>query len=370
MNLDAFWKIVDGCRRAEAPEEALAKKLRRLDPAEVASFDALFRRVTEQAFRWDLWGAAYLIEGGCSEDGFIYFLCGLISKGRMVYERALTDADWLASVDVTENEEFGQVAAEVYEELAGKPLRSVRWKRTKPAGKRWDFESATANARRLPKLQRRAAREAARAGKERAEAARANAMEKDPKKDDSRKAAAPQWLDPTRFIILADEARDLWKKEDWAGAIRCYRQLLKDLGEVVGDPRIPYVHGDLMALESDLTDPGALDRARAHFDAAVRTREYFFGVNEKENEANRSSLDNQLAWFLYEHGSDDELPEALEHARRARAGTVDLMSVRDTEMRILLRLGREAEARALVKQVLRKDPKQALFQDVRKRWRL
>lgn len=125
-----------------------------------------------------------------------------------------------------------------------------------------------------------------------------------------------------------------------------------------------------MALEGDLTDPGALDRARAHFDAALRTRKYFSELNPKENEVSRSLLDNQLAWFLYEHGSDDELPKALEHARRAHAGTADLVSVRDTEMRILLRLGREVEARAIAKQVLRKDPKQAFFQDVKKRWRV
>jgi hypothetical protein len=35
-----------------------------------------------------------------------------------------------------------------------------------------------------------------------------------------------------------------------------------------------------------------------------------------------------------------------------------------------MRLGREKEARAIAKQVLREDPKQQYFQDVKKLWRL
>jgi len=40
-----------------------------------------FRRYLNKAYTWDLWGAAYLINGGCSDDGFEYFRRWLVSRG-------------------------------------------------------------------------------------------------------------------------------------------------------------------------------------------------------------------------------------------------------------------------------------------------
>ena len=47
-----------------------------------------------------MWGAAYVIHGGCSDDGFEYFRRWLISRGRKAYEAALADPDSLAQLDV------------------------------------------------------------------------------------------------------------------------------------------------------------------------------------------------------------------------------------------------------------------------------
>src|SRR5262245_37489724 len=51
-----------------------------------------------EAYDWNLWGAAYLINGGCSDDGFHYFCCWLIMKGRDVFQAAITNPDTLAKV--------------------------------------------------------------------------------------------------------------------------------------------------------------------------------------------------------------------------------------------------------------------------------
>jgi hypothetical protein len=45
----------------------------------------------------DQWGAAYLANGGCSDDGFDYFRGWLIGQGRKVYETVLADPDSLAA---------------------------------------------------------------------------------------------------------------------------------------------------------------------------------------------------------------------------------------------------------------------------------
>jgi len=43
------------------------------------------------SYRVDLWGAAYLINGGCSDDAFEYFRGWLIVQGRGTYERIVAD---------------------------------------------------------------------------------------------------------------------------------------------------------------------------------------------------------------------------------------------------------------------------------------
>ena len=47
--------------------------------------------VRERAYRWDLWAAAYIINGGASDDGFQYFRAWLVSRGQSVFEQALKD---------------------------------------------------------------------------------------------------------------------------------------------------------------------------------------------------------------------------------------------------------------------------------------
>jgi hypothetical protein len=53
--------------------EALRTELRALSLDEIIAFEVAFRRYLNEAYTWDLWGAAYVIHGGCSDDGFEYF---------------------------------------------------------------------------------------------------------------------------------------------------------------------------------------------------------------------------------------------------------------------------------------------------------
>jgi Protein of unknown function (DUF4240) len=55
-----------------------------------------------RAGRADLWGAAFILNGGCSDDGFNDFRGWLIAQGRTVYEAALENPDSLADI-VPEN---------------------------------------------------------------------------------------------------------------------------------------------------------------------------------------------------------------------------------------------------------------------------
>ncbi len=68
----------------------------------------------------ELWAVAYIINGGCSEDGFDYFRAWLTSQGKVIYENAIKDPQNLANViredqaREVEFEEFLNVCADAY----------------------------------------------------------------------------------------------------------------------------------------------------------------------------------------------------------------------------------------------------------------
>src|ERR1044071_8296184 len=89
MTREQFWKSVDQVKGAEEPGAAMNKLLRKVTPQELVSYQEHFDTLAREAYRGDLWGAAYIIGGGCSDDGFIDFRYGLIARGKDVFESAL-----------------------------------------------------------------------------------------------------------------------------------------------------------------------------------------------------------------------------------------------------------------------------------------
>ena len=61
---------------------------------------AVLSGLMADSYRTPLWAAAYVINGGCSDDGFDYFRGWLIVQGRQVFERAVADPDALADLAV------------------------------------------------------------------------------------------------------------------------------------------------------------------------------------------------------------------------------------------------------------------------------
>ena len=103
MDRATFWKIIDQSRHQadgdlDVQVERLQSQLEQLGPTEIVDFGRLFKEYSIRAYTWDLWGAAYIIGGGCSDDAFLDFRGWLISRGQEVYERALRSPDSLAGV--------------------------------------------------------------------------------------------------------------------------------------------------------------------------------------------------------------------------------------------------------------------------------
>jgi hypothetical protein len=161
VDIETFWRLNENLP-AETAAEVLATRLAELPADEMLSYQRHFYEMYAKAYRWPLWGAAYLIEGGCSDDGFMDFRYGLISRGRHFYETALADPDALAELIEHEddpfisNESFGYVARNAYRAATGEemPETDVEFP-NEPEGEEWDFDDEAACRERLPKLSAR-----------------------------------------------------------------------------------------------------------------------------------------------------------------------------------------------------------------------
>jgi hypothetical protein len=150
MESEDFWQLIDKSLSASGgdPEEQLEKLeelLRDLDPGDIVEFDRLFAEFHNDAFTWSLWGAAYVIGGGCSDDGFTDFRGWLIARGQKVYEAALASPDSLADVvdedEETQFEGFQYLPQQVWAEVTGEdeddyPAPEIA-RRDEPIGQEW-----------------------------------------------------------------------------------------------------------------------------------------------------------------------------------------------------------------------------------------
>ena len=162
MTPAAFWQLTSDTRSSAGNDtgrqsELLEERLRRLPPREIVDFQRMHHRLDERAYTWDLWGAAFVIEDGCSDDCFRDFRNYLISLGPQVYEAALKDPDSLAPVvqDAEEGdwENADSVAGDAYEEAAGEDIPVDDSDLSgDPRGEPWDDEDQDALVQRYPRL--------------------------------------------------------------------------------------------------------------------------------------------------------------------------------------------------------------------------
>jgi hypothetical protein len=113
MNDNSFWALIETAQAASSGDqetqlEHLQTALEALNADDLLEFQRTFNRLHQISYRADLWGAAFLMNGGASDDGFDYFRGWLISQGRSVFEAALENPDSLANlVEEGDEADFG-----------------------------------------------------------------------------------------------------------------------------------------------------------------------------------------------------------------------------------------------------------------------
>ncbi|MBI4747308.1 MAG: DUF4240 domain-containing protein [Acidobacteria bacterium] len=135
MERDAFWQLINTVRTEARNDETqfesiLIPHLEKLELTDLVEFDYHLRELVAQAYLNQLWGAAYIINGGASGDGFYYFRSWLVMQGKEVYEKALTDPDSLVEVcdqinSDAEAEEVLYAAVNVYREKTDEDFESM-----------------------------------------------------------------------------------------------------------------------------------------------------------------------------------------------------------------------------------------------------
>jgi hypothetical protein len=144
MDETGFWKIVQDANDAsggnmERKCGVVRQKISALPAADAIEFAQLFDAMMGKAYSHALWGAAYVINGGCSDDTFDDFCSSLISRGRQAFERALSNPDSLA--DEPDDDEDWFYEGYEYAVTYGVEAAAGHWPQStmpdQPAGTEW-----------------------------------------------------------------------------------------------------------------------------------------------------------------------------------------------------------------------------------------
>ena len=134
MDEEQFWAIVQTAVDEAGNDEdeyleVVKRELSKLSLKEMIGFRLRTDKLLYDSYTSEMWCAGYLMNGGCSDDGFEYFRLWVISRGRKVYEAAMANPDNLidyidddAEMDFFEFELFWYVALEAFEEAVDADL--------------------------------------------------------------------------------------------------------------------------------------------------------------------------------------------------------------------------------------------------------
>lgn len=131
LDEELFWSIIDlsikNAKNQDNQENILVKEIEKLTPKQMIGFRLRTDKLLYDTYNSEMWCAGYIMNGGCSDDGFEYFRNWVISRGKDTYYKAKENPDSLIS-EFTEGEEyydfesFWYVALTAFENKTGKEL--------------------------------------------------------------------------------------------------------------------------------------------------------------------------------------------------------------------------------------------------------
>jgi len=149
MGEDRFWKLIETSKvnsqgNYEKQQNELAKELNKLDAIDILKFDNRFCTFRGNAYKWELWGAAYIMNGGCSDDCFSDFRGWLIGQGKEAYYNAMSNPETLSilnhDMDNVDWEGLSYVPMICYEQKTGNQMPKGIQENIEITGEEWEEE--------------------------------------------------------------------------------------------------------------------------------------------------------------------------------------------------------------------------------------
>jgi hypothetical protein len=131
LDENLYWQIVqeslNNSGTQDGQQEYLVKRLQNLNPKDIVGFRLRTDKLLYDTYNSEMWCAGYIINGGCSDDGFEYFRNWVVSRGKDVYYKAKQNPDTLIEqvdevAEFYEFEDFWYVALKAFKNKTGKDL--------------------------------------------------------------------------------------------------------------------------------------------------------------------------------------------------------------------------------------------------------
>lgn len=126
-----YWDIIEKSLKntfdQDQQEAFLINEIGKLTPKQMIGFRLRTDKLLYDIYNSEMWCAAYIMNGGCSDDSFEYFRNWVISRGKEAYYKAKENPDNLISevnpdAEMYDFEGFWYVALTAFENNTGKDL--------------------------------------------------------------------------------------------------------------------------------------------------------------------------------------------------------------------------------------------------------
>jgi hypothetical protein len=126
---EKYWEIISKSLKNSQDqieqESFLINEISKLSLEEIIGFRLRTDKFLYDTYNSEMWCAGYILNSGCSDDGFEYFRNWVISRGKEVYYSSKSSPDSLINqvledIDEYDFESFWYVALEAFEKVTGK----------------------------------------------------------------------------------------------------------------------------------------------------------------------------------------------------------------------------------------------------------
>jgi hypothetical protein len=110
LDEEIYWKIIaeslSATTNQEDQELYLINEIEKLSPADIIGFRLRTDKLLFDTYNQKLWCAAYIMNNGCTDGGFEYFRCWLISRGKEAFYKTKLEPDYLVNLLVKDQESY------------------------------------------------------------------------------------------------------------------------------------------------------------------------------------------------------------------------------------------------------------------------